>query len=166
MLIKEVHVEDNIFVSTRTSYTSDKKPLPYLPNLIIFGPAIVCVWIAGALGVIDAAWLLRMGENARQAATMSSAINGMSQRSVRLNIGLPSFFLQRGRPRRVLTPTMVRVRGRRKRPLPTSSSTPAPTVIANLDGQRWSAAWRLSNRGTDAGCCPVGLRASMPCPVR
>ena len=48
--------------------------------------------LVGALGVIDAAWLLRMGENARQAATMSSAINGMSQRSVRLNIGLPSFF--------------------------------------------------------------------------
>ena len=41
---------------------------------------------AGAAGVTGAAWLLRMGENARQAATMSSAINGMSQRSVRLNI--------------------------------------------------------------------------------
>src|SRR5579859_2350803 len=45
----------------------------------------------GATGVIDAAWLLRMGEKARQAATMSRAIKGMSQRSVRLNIGLPSF---------------------------------------------------------------------------
>ena len=50
----------------------------------------------GALGVLDAAWLLMMGENARQAATMSRAINGMSQRSVRLNIGFPSFSLQPG----------------------------------------------------------------------
>jgi hypothetical protein len=45
----------------------------------------------GALGLIDAAWLLRIGANVSQAASMSSAINGMSQRSVRLNIGLPSF---------------------------------------------------------------------------
>jgi hypothetical protein len=45
----------------------------------------------GALGVIGAAWLLRMGENTRQATTMSSAINSVSQRKVRLNIGLPSF---------------------------------------------------------------------------
>ena len=52
------------------------------------GPDTCCV---GAAGVLDAAWLLRIGENARQAATIRSAINGMSQRSERLNIGLPSF---------------------------------------------------------------------------
>ena len=46
--------------------------------------------------MIDAAWLLRMGENARQTATMSSAINGMSQRRERLNIGFPSFLLNEG----------------------------------------------------------------------
>lgn len=117
--------------------------------------------------MIDAAWLLRMGENARQAATMSSAINGMSQRSVRLNIGLPSFFLQRGRPHRVLTSTTVGVRGRRKRPHHPSSSTPAPTVIASMDGQRWRARrgdYRIA--GQMQVCCPVGLRAGMSCPVR
>ena len=65
-----------------------------------------------------------------------------------------------------MVPTMNGgVRGRRKRPHLSSTSTPAPTVIASIDGQG-RRAWRLSNRGTDAGVLSRGsARQHVACAI-
>lgn len=99
----------------------------------------------GAAGVIDAAWLLRMGENARQAATMSRAIKGMSQRNVRLNIGLPSFSCSYSSSFNSCGATPL------VRTFPTFPLPRVLTTTVRTDGFCWRAAQRLSNRGTDAG---------------